>query len=767
MGLEQFIFQVADIRYKKEGFCIALATNGSSVSGKFLGKVGYCYRAEGTWEQHPVYGQQYKVSSAVSVPMVSAEALGRFLLHSLKGTGIGAAFIGSLVDGTKEDGANLEEYLDTVNRAGLIDYVGARNAKKVDTLLELWPKLKPGADLMSPLLGYGLTMPMAEQLCTLFGNRVLEEVENHPYSLITRVAGLGFLTVDRIAMKVGRIGTTDPLRLRAALSAGMRDATNNGDIGVSRKTLTSKTLPLVNDAVVVNGRRKLAPGVPLVVSTGLLAQVLDDMVEGRYLGADGEECEFSQHLVEFADEKGDLCVWHTPLIEAEQTIARRLSEFCARPAPELAVKVAMFASRAGLNLAPEQTAAVAMVLTSPVSVITGGPGTGKSAVLKVILAALDAAGLKGSLAAPTGKAAKRITEATGRKAQTLHSLIGFGPGGEASFNQASPLAAKYLVLDECSMVDTELLAAGLSAAASGCRIILVGDVDQLPSVGPGQVLRDIIRSGVVPVTRLNQVFRQGEGSGIITAAKLINQGRIPETTEDAQFVVVDTDSPAEELLRAFEYLVKEGVSPDEIQVLAPTHKGDAGCLALNREVQTMLNPEISGGTLQRLRRDSGDIRVGDRVIQNKNDRAVGLVNGDIGWVDDIQAGTGSVLLSLTDRAAPLNLDSSSSQHLRLAYAITVHKSQGAEAPYVLLALDKSATFMLRRNLVYTAVTRGSLKVMVFTDANTMAGAVHRGEPAEGSRRTSLVSKLLARFPKPVATACKEVACLEMDDDVPW
>lgn len=755
--IESFTFQVAEIKFAKDGFHIVRTTRGDSVSGKFAARMGHCYKAEGKWETHPIYGPQYKLDSAVSVRMTTPEALGRFLTLQLKGKGVGEAVIGALVEACKADNLDLEELLDKSQRDVLVECVGSRNAKKIDALLDIWPKIKPAADLMSPLLGYGLSEAMAENVLALYGNKAIEVVEDFPYELILRVDGVSFLTADRIAIKVGRVNKTDPIRLRAALSTGMRDATTNGDVGVRRKTLLDKTMPLVNESILENGRRKMAPGVVPVVSQELLAKVLDDMIRGVYTDDDGAECGFSSNLLEFADDKGETVVWYKPLVDAEQLIADRLAQFCAPARMDLVARVDEFATRMGAKLAPEQHAAVEMVLKHPVSVVTGGPGCGKSFMLKVVLAALDAAGLRGNLVAPTGKAAKRITESTGRPAQTIHSLIGFAPGGRCAFDQSCPLPAMYLVIDEASMVDTELMAALLNAAANGCRIIIVGDVDQLPSVGPGQVLRDIIRAGVVPVTRLTKGFRFS--GGIAAAARTINSGVLPESSDDGQFIVVDTETPTQDLLEAVKELLRAGVNEDDIQVLSPTHRGDAGCTALNKAMQGLLNPEPKGGTTQKLRRDNGDIRVGDRVIQVKNDKELKLVNGDIGWVDGLSSDL-NVTFSLADRDKPVMMNRNQAQHLNLAYAITVHKSQGAEAPYVLIALDRSASFMLRRNLVYTGVTRGSKKVIVFASRTTLAGAVHRGEPPEGSRRTSLVNKLSARM---VKSAIKVAPVLKPED----
>lgn len=777
--IETLTFQVAEIKFAKDGFHIVRTTRGDSVAGKFAARIGHCYKSEGVWdmdsEKARMYGPTFKLDSAVSVRMTSPEALGRFLTLSLKGKGVGEAFIGSLVEAVVSENLDLEEMLDKSQRDVLIECVGKRNAKKVDVLLDIWPKIKPAADLMSPLLGYGLSEAMAETILALYGKDAIRMVEDRPYDLILRVDGVSFLRADQIAMKVGRIEKTDPVRLRAAMSTGMRDATQNGDIGVRRKTLLDKTMPLVNESVMEGGRRKMAPGIVPVVSLELLTKTLDDMIRGVYTDADGAECGFSSNLLEAPDEKGETVVWYKPLIEAELLIAERLSKFNAPARPDLVALIDPTLAAMGVtSFAPEQRSAVEMALLHPVSVITGGPGCGKSFLLKVLMAIFDKAGIRGNQAAPTGKAAKRIQESTSRPAQTQHSLIGFQGGGRCAFDQTCPLPSKYLVIDEASMDDTELLAATLNAAGNDCRIIIVGDVDQLASVGPGQVLRDIIRANVVPVTRLTKGFRFS--GGISEAALTVNRGQMPESSADGQFKFIETETPTQDLLAAVKELLRKGVSPDDIQILAPTHKGDAGCTALNKAMQALLNPEPAGGTTQKLKRDNGDIRVGDRVIQKKNDKELKLVNGDVGYVEGMSADL-VVSLGLPDRAEPVLMARDKAQNLNLAYAITVHSSQGAEAKYVLMALDSAASFMLRRNLVYTGLTRGSVEVSVFSSRTTLAGACRRGEPAEGSRRTSLVPKLHAAFagkaPLPVVPVAKPVdplakaMLLDVDADVPF
>ena len=773
-AIEQFSFQVAAIVFAKDGFHIIRTAGGDSVKGKFGAKMGYFYKGDGRWEENERYGRSFALESAVAITPSSPSALGRFLVIAMKGKGVGESVIGSLVDACVEHGLNMEEMLDKDMRSELVECVGARNAKKIDLLLTAWPSIKPAADLVSPLLGFGLSPAQADQLVALYGKNAVDRVEKDPYGLILTIDGVSFLTADRIAMKTGFVGKKDSIRLRAALSTGIRDATTNGDVGVRRKTLIDKTMPLVNESILENGRRKLAPGIDPEITSDMLLATIEEMVTGT-----GPACSFSKALLEAEDEKGEMVVWYRPLVEAEELIAKRLAAFDAAPRPDLVALVEKVAATMGDPLEPEQLLAIQTALLNAVSIVTGGPGTGKSHLLKVLLKVFDLAGttglitpgaaaalgLRGSQVAPTGKAAKRIAEATGREASTVHSLIGFSGTKLCAFDQDMPLAARYIVIDEASMMDTELTAALLNACRNDCRIIIVGDVDQLPSVGPGQVLRDLIRSNLLAVTRLSKPRRFS--GGIAEAASKLRIGTMPETTADEKFVFVETETPAQQLMEAVKQLLADGVNPDDIQVLAPTHKYDAGCVSLNRYMQNLLNPELSGpasgATPQRLRRDDGDIRVGDRVIQVKNDKELKIVNGDVGYIESIEVAAGLATLGLPDRKKPVEMTWRQTSNLKLAYAITVHKSQGAEAPYILVALDPGATFMLSRALVYTAITRGRNKVMVFSGYNTFSRAVRKGEPPEGSRRTSLLPKLVAAFAEmgkdPIATPVAPVARL--------
>lgn len=752
-NLESLTFQVAEIRFAKDGFNIVKTTRGDSVSGNFHAQLGYVYKGEGTWDRTSAralqWGPTFKLESAISIRVTENSALGRLLVLRLKGLKIGEHFIAGLVQACEEEGEELEKLLDSSNRERLLEFTGIRNQHKIDLILEKWPTIKPQVDLISPLLGYGLTELMAEKLITAYGNAAVEKVRSRPYELILEMDGISFLTADNIAKKVGIIAPQNPLRIQAAFATGLHNATVNGDIGVPRAELLKHTSLLVNEVITENGRRKLKPGVLPAVSNELLEQTLDNMLAGKAVLTDGGKCKFSSSLVEGVDSKGVKVIWYKPLLQAEEAIAECISELNAEPRLDLVEQLQDIAEKANMPpLAAAQLSAAQMVFSNPISIITGGPGCGKSFILKLLLETFKKAHIRGDLVAPTGKAAKRITESTGCRATTIHNLLGYSPAG-TGFNKHNKLASQFLVMDEASMADVEITAALFNALPRNCRVILVGDVDQLPSVGPGQVLRDLIRSNRIPKTRLTKGWRFS--GGIAEAAKLINAGKMPESTADGQVEVIETETPSDELIAKFKELINSGVNPDDIQVLSPTNKGKAGCEALNTAVQSLINPiPPKKHYSNMIKRPAGSIHVGDRVIQTKNDKLSGLVNGDICWIESIDSNSGNVEISLPNDLNRKVLEKNKTDNLRLAYCITIHKSQGAESPYILLSLDPSATFMLRRSLVYTGLTRAKQKVIVFSNRNTLQRAVRIGEPPEGSRRTTLVEALKKYIPEEIS-----------------
>ena len=774
---KQIVFKLSRVSFSSPTFVTGLMLVKGHIE-KFAGgfatppALGESYSVYGAEVTHPQYGPQFKFTTLAALVQkkVDMKNMGPYLTQKLKGTGTGELTINTIVAAT---GDKLGHYLDAVADADgrskeivsetvseqicqdLAEYLSKATGKSekdiptgkfkkhIQALFDKWKEARPQADLLSPLLGFGLSMAQAKQAVEVYGEKAVRSISEKPYDLMLTVDGISFFRADEIARRIGKIGLDSEVRIKAGLVYGLQQVTSLGEVGVKRSVLVSRTMLLVNEAVTdkATGRKSLKPGVDPLISKGRLDEVINSMLaksQEILKPSPDDVCEFSNNLIKGLDAKGDEIIWYKVLLDSENNIATKLSQLCAPDRPDLLPYIRDVAVKPGSTLAPEQLAAVRAVFANPVSVITGGPGCGKTHVLKTVLGIAQMAGLKVELAAPTGKAAKRMREATGRMASTLHSLVGYG---------SARIETDLLIVDEFSMVDIDILSLALNAMNSRCRLLIVGDVDQLPSVGPGQVLRDIINSDTIPVTRLTKVFRQGAGSGIILAAQQINSGCIPESSSDGQFEVVYTDNPAQSLLEVVQKLKKSGQDMDQVQVLSPVHKGDAGCVALNKGMQQICNPMLkpkAGQTPLFLARDNGNIFCGDRVINNKNMRDVGLVNGDVGMVDTLSDNSKlSVAIFGIDK--PVNLDSTTAQHLSLAYTITVHKSQGAESSVILLALDRGATFLLTRNLVYTAVTRGVDKVVVFTSESTLATAVHKGEPAEGSRRTSLRERLKEAF----------------------
>jgi len=745
--VENFTFQIDRIIYANAGFHIAATVEGDKVQGKFKASEGSFFTAKGAWDKTSPnakrYGPTFKIEVASEISPTDNNSLCKFLVRKFKGQGLGEGFFDTVLTACNKEGLKLERLLDTSDQDLLVKFVGSRHQKKVAKLLSGWPDLKPQADLVSPLMGYGLSEAQANSLVDIWGRNALDRLRQDPYGLIHVLSGISFLRADRIAMKIGKIKPADPIRLRAGFATGLRDATSNGDLGVRRSTLIRSTKILVNDAVTVEGKRVLDTSVPLKVSEAQLKNTLDLMLSGEFKEDNGELCKFSAQLVQSLDEKGKEVIWLKPLLQAEDKVVAALNRLCAPAREDLVATARSLVAAQGASLAPEQWEAIQMVFRNPVSIITGGPGCGKTFIQKLLLDVFKSDKTSGNLAAPSGKAAKRMAEATGHPASTIHSLIKYSAQGKALFNEGNPLESGFLILDEMSMSDIELTAAVLSAAKPTCRVIIVGDVDQLASVGPGQVLRDMIRSERVPYTRLTKGFRFGKGSDIAKAARAVNRGMLPKDKgSESAFELVETDDPKSAMLSRLEELLSKGVPMGDILILSPTNKGRAGCEMLNQGAQSILNPaslkKVKG---QCLPRDAGDIYVNDRVIQNKNDYDLGLVNGDLGWIEEIQTNSGKVFLSLQDGDRQIEMERNQTINLKLAYAITIHKSQGSEAPYVLMAIDSAAAFMLRRNLIYTGITRASKKVIVFASSNTLTHAIRIGEPAEGRRRTMLCAKL--------------------------
>ena len=537
----------------------------------------------------------------------------------------------------------------------------------------------------------------------------------NPYRLARDIRGIGFKTADAIAMKLG-IEKTAMIRIRAGISYALTEAMDDGHCGLPTDDLT----PLAVDLLDVPGE---------LVLTALALELADGTV--------------------IADTVGETpCIFLGGLYRAEKVIAERILRLAndKLPWPYIDPEKALpwTEQKTGLSLAVTQATAIRLALMSKVLVITGGPGVGKTTIVNSILRILSAKGVNLLLCAPTGRAAKRMTEATGFEAKTIHRLLEVDPrGGGFKRNDDNPLDCDLLVVDETSMVDVMLMQALMQAVPDNVALLVVGDIDQLPSVGPGQVLADVIASGAVPVMRLTEVFRQAAQSRIITSAHKINQGFIPDLSKpegDSDFYFVQADDPETAVPRIIE-LVKTripqrfGLDPiRDIQVLCPMNRGGVGARSLNIELQAALNPAGE----RKVERFGWTFAPGDKVMQIENDYDKEVYNGDIGYIDDVDPDAGELIASFDGRSVTYGFGELDT--LVPAYAATIHKSQGSEYPAVVIPVMTQHYTMLQRNLLYTGVTRGKKLVVLVGQKKAVAIAVKN---ISGRRRWSKLGEWLA------------------------
>jgi exodeoxyribonuclease V alpha subunit len=588
--------------------------------------------------------------------------------------------------------------------------VGPVRAKRV---VAGWAEQKVIREIMLFLHSHGVGTSRSVRIYKTYGPDAVRVVSEDPYRLARDVRGIGFRTADRIAERLG-IGRTAMIRVRAGISFALAEAMEEGHCGL--------------------------PEEHLVVLAGNLLEVPED------LAREAIRLELAEGAVVADTLAGESCVFLAGLHRAEREIAERLRRLAAGAPPWPAVDadraIPWVEGKTGLALAESQRAAVRLALTAKVLVVTGGPGVGKTTLMNSILRILAAKGVRMALCAPTGRAAKRLSESTGREATTIHRLLeadpkegGFGRG------ELNPLDCDLLVLDEASMVDVPLMRALLKALPEGAALLLVGDVDQLPSVGPGQVLADVIASGTVPVVRLAEVFRQAAGSRIVTNAHLINRGRMPDLAprEEADFFFVEAAGPEDGVAKVLA-LVREriprrfGLDPvRDVQVLCPMNRGGLGARSLNIELQRALNPPGEA----RVERFGWTFGPGDKVMQVVNDHERQVYNGDLGVIRRVDPEEGELLVDFEGREVAYGFGEL--DELVLAYATTVHKSQGSEYPAVVIPLTTQHYPMLQRSLVYTGVTRGKRLVVLVGQERALAAAV-RGRQAR--RRWSKLGEWL-------------------------
>jgi len=707
------------------GYTVArVATDRSAdlltVVGALLGaQPGESLRLVGRWSSHPQYGRQFEVDSYTTVLPATIQGVQRYLGSGLV-KGIGPVFAERIVSHFGLDTLRVIEE----EPARLIEVPGL-GPKRTAKITAAWEEQKAIKEVMVFLQGVGVSTSLAVRIFKQYGDASISVVNNEPYRLAADVWGIGFKTADTIAQAVG-IPHDSPQRVKAGLQHTLSEATDSGHCYLPAPQLVTDATKILN--------------VPGDLVTGCLDDlVADDGVVRESLPGEGGEAVPAMYLV--------------PLHRAEQSLAGSLLRLLHERADRLphftnidwGKALAWLKSRTGADLASEQEQAVRLALTSKVAVLTGGPGCGKSFTVRSIVALAAAKKAKLTLVAPTGRAAKRLAELTGHPAATVHRLLQLRPGGEATFDRDNPLDVDLLVVDEASMLDLILANKLVKAVPPGAHLLLVGDVDQLPSVGAGEVLRDLLAADTIPRVRLTQIFRQAADSGVVTNAHRINAGRPPLLQGLRDFFLFgceDTDAaaPLTVDVACTRIPARFGLDPRrDVQVLAPMHRGPAGAAALNTLLQERLTPHRDG---QPERRAGGRVfRVGDKVTQIRNNYdkgAAGVFNGTVGLVTALSVEEQTLRLR-TDEDESIDYDFDELDELAHAYAMTIHRSQGSEYPAVVIPLTTSAWMMLQRNLLYTAVTRAKQLVVLVGSRRALAAAVRT--VGAGRRHTALAHRL--------------------------
>jgi exodeoxyribonuclease V alpha subunit len=674
-------------------------------------------RATGRYERDPRHGEQLKVETLLTIAPQTLDGLSRYLGSGMV-PGIGPAFAKRIVE---TFGMEALEVLDRAPER-LVEVPGL-GPKRADAVAKAWERQRAVGAIMIFLQQHGVSPALAAKIYKRFGARAIDEVSQHPYRLALDVWGIGFKTADRIARSIG-VGADAPERAQAGVLQTLHDVSAKGHTYTTRPELAElAAMMLERDAAAVDE------------ATDVLARSGRVRIEPL---ANGEDA-----------------VYPIELHDAEVRLARRLQAVLEREAPgrallEGAIGAAIegFEKRANVTLAPAQRDAVEQAARHKVLVVTGGPGVGKTTIVRAMLALFDRARLNVRLAAPTGRAAKRMSEATGREAVTLHRLLEFDPKQRTfARKHGRSIEAGAIIVDEASMLDVALADSLLQATGDHARLVLVGDVDQLPSVGPGAVLRDVIASGRVPTVRLSQIFRQAEGSLIVRNAHRIHDGEPPESAggPDGEFFVIERKTPEAAAETILETVVRRiparfGLDPKtQVQVLTPMHKGDVGAVALNERLQQALNP--SG---PQVTRGARTLRLGDKVMQLKNDYDREVYNGDVGYISAIDDVERVITVRFDDR--DVIYEEGDLDELTLAYATSIHKSQGSEYPAVVVPILTQHYVMLSRNLIYTAVTRGKKLVVLVADPRAVALAL--AETRREDRRTYLADRLRMGFDHP-------------------
>ncbi|MGP4113557.1 SF1B family DNA helicase RecD2 [Streptomyces sp. 4N509B] len=717
---------------EENGYTVARVDTGRggdllTVVGSLLGaQVGESLRMTGRWGSHPQYGRQFTVENYTTVLPATVQGIRRYLGSGLI-KGIGPKTAERIVDhfGVR----TLEVIEDDPKQLIAVPGLGPKRTARIAAA---WEEQKAIKEVMVFLQGVEVSTSIAVRIYKKYGDASISVVRNQPYRLAADVWGIGFLTADRIARAVG-IPHDSPDRVRAGLQFALSQASDSGHCYLPEERLIADAVKL------------------LQVDTGLVIECLGQLA-AEPEGVVREAVPDPEH-----PEGTVTAVYLVPFHRAELSVAGQLRRLLRCEEDRLAAfqdvdwekALGWLAARTGAELAPEQRDAVRLALTERVAVLTGGPGCGKSFTVRSVVELARAKRARVILAAPTGRAAKRLAELTGAEASTVHRLLELKPGGDAAYDRDRPLDADLVVVDEASMLDLLLANKLVKAVPPGAHLLLVGDVDQLPSVGAGEVLRDLLaEGGPVPAVRLTRIFRQAQQSGVVTNAHRINAGTPPVTQglEDFFLFVEDDAEEAGKLavdVASRRIPARFGLDPRrDVQVLTPMHRGPAGAGALNGLLQQAVTPARPG--LPEKRVGGRVFRVGDKVTQIRNNYekgANGVFNGTVGVVTGLDLDE-QRLTVLTDEDEEVGYDFTELDELAHAYAVTIHRSQGSEYPCVVIPVTTSAWMMLQRNLLYTAVTRAKRLVVLVGSRRAIAQAVRT--VSAGRRCTALDARLAGR-----------------------
>lgn len=654
-------------------------------------KPGETVRFTGCWKMHLVHGRQFEAKECKSERPADIHGIKKYLGSGLI-KGIGPSFANKIVE--KFGLATLDIFDKEPERLKEIAGLGA---KKLASIQACWAEQRSIREMMIFLQAHEVSPAWAQKIFKQFGEKSIEIVTANPYRLARDIRGIGFRTADQIAQKLGMLPDAAE-RIDAGLEYVLEELSSEGHVCYPQKEFLEKAAA--------------------ILEIESLQFRLDQLIEERrmerlFIGEQGIPTPF---------------VWLRPLYLAETGIATELKRICLAHSNLRDVDtykaIEWAEKKLSIELASNQKGAVAMALTEKALIITGGPGTGKSTITKAILTISEQLTTRILLAAPTGRAAKRMAEICNRPAKTIHSLLEYNFQGGFKRTKENPLDADLLIVDEASMIDTFLMFALLKAVPTTCRVIFVGDVNQLPSVGAGNVLKDMIASKNIPTATLNEIFRQAAGSKIILNAHRINNGQIPDTRNDptSDFYFIEEEDPQKALdqilgLVAIRLPMKYGFNAfQDIQVLAPMRKGIIGTENLNMALQEKLNKNT-----EYIIRAGRRFAVGDKVMQIRNNYDKGVFNGDIGRIMAIEPTDQTLVVTIDDQEIPYEF--SEIDELTLAYAVSVHKYQGSEAPCVIMPIHMSHFKLLQRNLVYTGVTRGKKMVILVGDKKALFLAV--------------------------------------------